>query len=80
LLLKAYIAIKSVQMTELRSEKALATIKNQLWGYIEKGNKRFWRICLKVARSKPHLCAEAVEAEARRIMLGLRPEPRSFRI
>jgi len=34
----------------------------------------FWRLCLKVARSKPHLSAEAVEYEATLIMCGLEPE------
>jgi len=28
-----------------------------------------------VARAKPHLCAEEVEAEATLIVLGVRPEP-----
>jgi len=59
---------------------SLATLKHQLWAHLKKDNSRFWRVCLKVARSKPHLCAEAVEAEARRIMFGLRPEPRRFGI
>jgi len=42
--------------------------------YIEE-EERFWGICLEVARSKPHLCAEEVEAEAVDIMNCLNPRP-----
>lgn len=44
--------------------------------YLEEANERFWRICLKVARSNPHLCAEDVEFEAALITLGSKPEPK----
>ena len=48
---------------------------NERWcRYLEK-EERFWKVCLKVARSKPHLCAEEVEAEAVNIMNGFKPEP-----
>jgi len=48
---------------------------NDRWVRYLKEDDRFWKVCLKVARAKPHLCAEEVEAEATLIVLGLRPEP-----
>lgn len=46
---------------------------NERWCTYVEEEERFWRICLKVARSKPHLCAEEVEAEAVDIMNGFEP-------
>lgn len=37
--------------------------------------EQFRRTCLKLARSEPCLCAEAVESEEALTMLGLRPPP-----
>jgi hypothetical protein len=51
------------------------SLKERWFRYLEE-HERFWRVCLEVARSNPHLCAEDVEAEAIDMMIGLRPEPR----
>jgi hypothetical protein len=50
------------------------TQKEHLWRYLDEDNEQFYKICLRVARSKPHLPAEAVELEANRIILGSKPE------
>lgn len=52
----------------------VGTLSYGRWRFLEDGEE-FWRMCLKVARSKPYLCAEAVESEAMLIILGLKPEP-----
>jgi len=49
-------------------------LRERWCGYLEE-QERFWRFCLQVARSKPQLCAEEVEAEAVDIMIGLVPGP-----
>lgn len=46
------------------------------WSRYLEEHERFWRICLEVARFKPHLSAEAVETEAALILFGLKPKPR----
>jgi len=51
------------------------SLKERWCWYLEE-HERFWRLCLEVARSNPHLCAEDVETEAIDTMIGLRPEPR----
>lgn len=51
------------------------SLKERWCRYLEE-QERFWRVCLGVARSKPHLCAEDVETEAIDVMIGLGPEPR----
>ena len=52
----------------------MRTTEDRSRGHPEE-DERFWEICLKVARSKPYLSAEAVESEAVLIILGLKPEP-----
>ena len=59
---------RKTKAQEIRDRKGR---REQLWR-----DEQFWRICLKVARSKPYLCAEAVEAEAANITVGLKDEPR----
>ena len=51
------------------------SLKERWYRYLEE-QERFWRVCLGVARSKPHLRAEDVETEAIDVMIGLGPEPR----
>ena len=51
------------------------SLKERWFRYLEE-QERFWRVCLEVARSKPHLCAEDVETEAIDIVIGLKLEPR----
>ena len=41
---------------------------NERWCRYLEENERFWGVCLEVARSKPYLCAEEVEAEARDLL------------
>ena len=60
--------LRRTKAQELRDRKSR---REHLWR-----DERFWRICLKVARSKPYLCAEAVEAEAVSVMVGLSDRPR----
>jgi len=43
---------------------------NERWCRYLEENERFWRVCIEVARSRPHLCAEEVEAEALDLMNG----------
>lgn len=44
-------------------------LKERWCRYLEE-HERFWRVCLEVARSKPHLCAEEVEAGAVDMMMA----------
>jgi hypothetical protein len=52
------------------------TLKEHWWRYLDEDNDQFYKICLEVARSRPHLCAEAAELEATRIILSSKPEPK----
>jgi len=55
-------------------ERNALNLKERWCRYLEE-YERFWRVCLEVARSKPHLCAEEVEAEAVDIMMASRAGP-----
>ncbi|MDH5439281.1 MAG: hypothetical protein OEZ48_10085 [Candidatus Bathyarchaeota archaeon] len=60
----------------MRYEGAVLDTLTDRWRRLIKEDDRFWRICLEVAKSKPYLCAEAVESEATLVFLGLKPNPR----
>ena len=55
-------------------ERSALNLGERWCRYLEE-HERFWRVCLEVARSKPHLCAEEVETEALDIMMELRARP-----
>ena len=61
---------------KLGYEGAVLDTLTDRWRRLIEEDDRFWRTCLEVAKSKPYLCAEAVESEATLIFLGLKPEPK----
>jgi len=63
-------------LSKSRNEGVVLDTLTDRWRRLLKEDDRFWGICLEVAKSKPYLCAEAVESEATLIFFGLKPKPK----